>query len=51
MFRLTNAPDIYANHCDGLFAFVNRNFIAELPQFAGNKYQYIHWWGNDIDLT
>jgi hypothetical protein len=51
VFCLTNAPDIDGNHYDELFAFVNRNFIAELPPFAGNEYQNIHWWGNEIDLT
>jgi hypothetical protein len=51
VFRLTNAPDIDANHCDELFAFVYINYFAELPQFAGNEYQNTHWWGNEIYLT
>ncbi len=51
VFHLGNAPDIDANNCDKLLAFVNKNFIAELPRFAGNEYQNIHWWGNEIDLT
>jgi hypothetical protein len=43
VFQLTNAPDIDADHHDELFAFVIRNLIAELPRFAGNEYQNIHW--------
>ncbi len=48
---MLNALDIDANHCDELFAFNNRHFIAELPRFAGNEYQNIYWWGDEIDLT
>jgi hypothetical protein len=39
---MLNALDIDANHCDELFAFNNRHFIAELPRFAGNEYQNIY---------
>ncbi len=35
VFRLDNAYDIDADNQEDLIDFVNRNFIAELPQFKG----------------
>ncbi len=40
---LDNAHDINANNCEDLFDFVNRNFIAEMPQFKEDENQNVHW--------
>jgi hypothetical protein len=51
VFRLDNAHDIDTNNQDDLIDFVDRNFIAELPQFEGEEFQNIHWWDNEHELT
>ncbi len=51
VFRLDNAHDIDANNQEDLIDFVNRNFIAELPQFEGEEFQNIYWWDNKNELT
>jgi hypothetical protein len=51
VFRLDNAHDIDANNQEDLIDFVDRNFIAELPQFKGEEFQNIHWWDNEHELT
>ncbi len=38
-------------HLPSLTDFVDRNFIAELPQFEGEGFQNIHWWDNEHELT
>jgi hypothetical protein len=38
VLRLDIAHDIDANNQDDLIDFVDRNFIAELPQFKGEEF-------------
>ncbi len=51
VFCLDNAHDIDADNQDDLIDFVDKNFIAELPQFKREGFQNIHWWDNDHELT
>jgi hypothetical protein len=39
VFRLDNAHDVEADIQYDLIDFVNRNFIAEMPQFEGEEVQ------------
>jgi hypothetical protein len=39
--RLMNCFEIDDDDSDGLINFVNRNFIAEMPRFAGEEYQNV----------
>ncbi len=51
VFSLDNTHDIDANNQNELIDFVDRNFIAELPQFEGEEFQNVHWWDNENELT
>jgi hypothetical protein len=51
VFCLDNAHDIDADNQEDLIDFVNRNFIAELPQFEGEEFQNVHWWDDENELT
>ena len=48
---LDNAHDIDTDNQEYLNAFVDRNFIAELPRFEGEEFQNIYWWDNENELT
>ncbi len=50
VFRIDNAHDIDADNQKDLFDFVERNSIAELPQFKRKEFQNIHWWDNKNEL-
>ncbi len=51
VFHSDNTHDIDAKNQEDLIDFVNRNFIAELPQFKGGNFKNIHWWDNENELT
>ena len=41
VIRLMNCFDIDDDDSDGLINFVNRNFVAKMPRFAGEEYQNV----------
>ena len=51
VFHVDNAHDIDADNQEALIDYVNRIFIAELPQFKREEFQNIHWWDNENELT
>ncbi len=42
VLRLADAPDTEDKNGEELISFVNKNFIAEIPRFEGDKHQNIY---------